>query len=197
MSINKEKNIIPTIEEIKEIIKNTEHAQIDVKETILKTVHSGWMDENYFVSLTDGTYLFDAMQIEDIEYNFLGESYFEFINKQLEDEGIYIALGYATPENGGCENPKKGEEGTGVCTWIDSVELCLPEDSILGDMETDYGIQVSKKNDKFTITFSFNDSITFGHAMGYREISSIEDKLEEPLHRILIKLMNDAIIFEE
>ena len=166
MSINKEKNIIPTIEEVKEIIKNTEHSNIDVKETISNTIRSGWMDENYFVSLTDGSYLFEAMQIEDIEYNFLGEGYFEFIDEQLEDEGIYIALGYATPENGGCENPKEGEAGTGVCTWRDNVELCLPENSILGDMETDYGIQVFKKNNEFTIIFSFNDCITFGHAMG-------------------------------
>ena len=81
--------------------------------------------------------------------------------------------------------------------WRDNVDLCLPEDAILGDMTTDYGIQVFKKDDEFEIIFSFNDSITFGHAMGYREISSIEDKIDEPLHRILIKMMRDAIIFEE
>lgn len=192
-----EENIIPTIEEAKEIIKNTKHANIDVKETIFKTVRSGWMEENYFVSLTDGNYLFDAMEMEDIEYNFLGEGYFEFINEKIEDDGIYIALGYATPENGGCVNPKEGEEGTGICTWKDDMDICLPEDAILGDMTTDYGIQVFKKDDEFEIIFSFNDSITFGHAMGYRKISSIENQLDEPLHRILIKMMRDAIIFEE
>ena len=110
MSIDKEKKIIPTIEEVKEIIKNTKHANIDVKETILKTVRSGWMEENYFVSLTDGNYLFDAMESEDIEYNFLAEDYFDYINEKIQDEGIYIALGYADPENGGCENPKEGVE---------------------------------------------------------------------------------------
>ena len=189
--------MIPEKSEIEEIIKNTKNAKINVKETILKTVYSGWMEENYFVSSTDGNYLFDVMEIEDIPYNFLADDYFEFINKQIENEGVYIALGYACPENGGCENPKEGEEGTGVCTWKDSAELCLPENSILGDMTTDYGIQVFKKDDEFEIIFSFNDNITFGHAMGYREISSIEDKLDEPLHRVLIKMMRDAIIFEE
>ena len=197
MSITKEKKIIPTIEEVKEIIKNTKHLNIDVEETILKTVRSGWMEENYFVSLTDGNYLFDAMEAEDIEYNFLAEDYFDYINEKIQEEGIYIALGYATPENGGCENPKEGEEGTGVCTWREDIDLCLPEDAILGDMTTDYGIQVFKKDNEIEIIFSFNDNITFGHAMGYREISSIEDKLDEPLHRILIKMMRDAIIFEE
>ena len=197
MSKYNEENIIPTIEEVKEIIKNTKHANIDVEETILKTVRSGWMEENYFVSLTDGNYLFDAMEVENIEYNFLGEGYFEFINEKIEDDGIYIALGYATPENGGCVNPKEGEEGTGICTWKDDMDICLPEDAILGDMTTDYGIQVFKKDGEFEIIFSFNDSITFGHAMGYREISSIENQLDEPLHRILIKMMRDAIIFGE
>ena len=32
--------------------------------------------------------------------------------------------------------------------------------------------------------------------MGYRKISSIENELDEPLHRVLIKLMYDAIVFE-
>ena len=32
MSMDKEKNIIPTIEEVNEIIKNTKHVNIDVEE---------------------------------------------------------------------------------------------------------------------------------------------------------------------
>lgn len=194
---DKKENIIPTIDEVKKIIKNTKNANIDVEETIFKTTCSGWMEENYFVSLTDENYLFDAMEAEDVEYNFLADDYFEFINEKIQDEGIYIVLGYATPENGGCDNPKENEEGTGVCTWRDNLEFCLPKDAILGDMETDYGIQIFKKDDEFEIIFSFNDSIRFGHAMGYRKISSIENQLDEPLHRILIKMMRDAIVFEE
>lgn len=191
-----EKNSIPTIEEIEKIIKKTKNTQIDVEETIRMTVRSGWMDENYFVSQTDGNYLFDVMNIEDVEYDFLSDEYFDFINEKLEEEGIYIALAYACPECGS-EAENKDEEGTGVCTWSRNVELSLPKGSLLGDMETDYGIQVFKKDGKFETIFSFNDSITYGHAMGYRKISSIEDKLDEPLHRVLIKLINDAIIFEE
>ena len=191
-----EKDDIPTTEEVKKIIKNIKHAEINVEETIRMTVHSGWMDENYFVSLPNGDYIFDVMTMEDIEYDFLSDEYFEFINEKLDEEGIYIALGYACPECGSAAE-NEDEEGTGVCTWSGDVEFTLPKDSLLGDMETDYGIQIFKKDEKFEIIFSFNDSITYGHAMGYRKISSIEDKLDEPLHRVLINLMNDSIIFEE
>lgn len=187
--------VVPTVDEVKEIIKNIKNASIDVKETILRTVRSGWMEENYFVSAIDGNYIFDVMELEDVEYNFLSDEYFEFIDNKLS-EGIYIALGYACWECGS-ESNIDGEQGTSVSTWRDDVEFSLPEDAILGDMETDYGIQVFKKDDKYEIIFSFNDSIRYGHAMGYRKISSIEDELEEPLHRALIKLMNDAIILEE
>lgn len=187
--------IVPTVDEINRIIKNTKNANIDVEETIHSTVTSGWMDENYFVSTIDGSYIFDVMQSEDVEYDFLSDEYFEFIEDKL-DEGIYIALGYACWECGS-ESDIEGEQGTSVCTWRDDVELSLPEDAILGDMETDYGIQVFKKDDKYEIIFSFNDSIRYGHAMGYRKISSIENELDEPLHRVLIKLMNDAIVLKE
>ena len=187
--------IVPSVDEINWIIKNTKNASIDVKETILSTVTSGWMEENYFVSTIDGSYIFDVMQLEDVEYNFLSDEYFGFIDNKL-DEGIYIALGYACGDCGS-ESDIDGEEETSVSTWKVDVEFSLPEDAILGDMETDYGIQVFKKDDKYEIIFSFNDSIRFGHAMGYRKISSIENELDEPLHRALIKLMNDAIVLKE
>ena len=187
--------IVPTVDEINWIIKNTKNANIDVKETILNTVTSGWMEENYFVSTIDGNYIFDVMELEEVEYNFLSDEYFEFISSKL-DEGIYIALGYACWECGS-ESDIAGEKGTSVSTWKDDIEVSLPEDAILGDMETDYGIQVFKKDDKYEIIFSFNDSIRYGHAMGYRKISSIENELDEPLHRVLIKLMNDAIVLKE
>ena len=187
--------IVPTVEEVKEIIKSTSNESINIKETILNATASEWMEENYFVSSVDGNYIFDVMEAENLDYNFLSDEYFEFINNILE-EGIYIALGYACEECGR-ESNIEGEIGTGVIVGQDNIKLSLPEDAIIGDMETDYGIQVFKKDDEFEIIFSFNDSITFGHAMGYRKISSIENQLDEPLHRILIKMMRDAIIFEE
>ena len=41
--------MIPTIDETKQIIENTKHANIDIKETISKTVKAGWIDSNYYV----------------------------------------------------------------------------------------------------------------------------------------------------
>ena len=195
--------MIPTIDETKEIISKTQHTNVDVKETILKTISSEWMEENYFVSSIDGDYLFDLMEVEEVEYNFLSDEYFDYINSKICEEGIYIALAYACEECAG-DNPIYYEtenldeddvEYTGACTWKENITLAFPYDKYcLGDMETDYGIVVSKKDDEYIIDYSFNDRITFGHAMGYRKISSIENKLNEPLHRMLIKLMSEAII---
>lgn len=198
--------MIPTIDETKEIIKKTEHVNIDVKETILKTVTSGWMEENYFVSSIEGDYLFDLMEVEEVEYNFLSDDYFDYINSKISYEGIYIALAYACEECSGDNEINyqtedlEGEdiEYTGICTWKDDVTLVFPYNQYYtGNMVTDYGIVVSKKDDEYTIDYSFNDNVTFGHAMGYREISSIENKLNQPLHRMLIKLMSEAIILKD
>ena len=184
-------DIVPTIEEAEEIINKTKHAKINIDNTILATERSGWMESDYFVLLADGTYLIDAIESED-EDEYIDES--EFIENNLE-EGIYIALAYACPENGSTSDIE-GENGTGIITWKDNKEYSLPEDCILGHMEDDYGILVVKKDDEFEITFSINESFRYGPGFGYRKISSIEDKLEEPLHRALIKIMYDAIIFE-
>lgn len=187
--------IVPTVEEVKEIIKSTKNECINIKETILNATASEWMEENYFVLSFNGKFIFEVMEAENLKYNFLSDEYFEFIDNLLED-GIYIALGYACEECGR-ESNIEGEIGTGVIAGGNNIHLSLPKDAVIGDMETDYGIQVFKKDDQYETIFSFNDSISYGHAMGYQKISSIEDKLEEPLHRVLIKLMNDAIIFEE
>lgn len=184
-------DIVPTVEEVEEIIKKTKHAKINIDNTILATERSGWMEDDYFVLLADGTYLIDAMEYEDEDEDI---DEFEFIENNLE-EGIYIALAYACPDNGSTSDID-GENGTGVCSWKDNKEYSLPEDCILGHMEDDYGILVVKKDDEFEITFSINESFRYGPGFGYRKISSIEDKLEEPLHRALIKIMYDVIIFE-
>ena len=184
-------SIVPTIEEVEEIINKTKHSKINIDDTILATKRCGWMENDYFVLLADGTYLIDAIESED-EEEYIDD--FEFIENNLE-EGIYIALAYACPECGSTSDID-GEKGTGVSTWKDNNVYSLPEDSILGHMEDDYGILVSKKDDEFEITFSINESFRYGPGFGYRKISSIEDKLEEPLHRALIKIMYDAIIFE-
>ena len=193
--------MIPTIQDTKEIIKNSKHVKIDIKETILKTITAGWMEENFFVLSIDGDYIFDLMELEGIS-----DEYFNFINKKIESDGIYITIGYACPDSATDDNIIEYEIDrldeaeicyTGICTWKDDVTLVLPCDRyIVGNMITDYGIVVSKKNGEYTIDFSFNDNITFGHARGYREISSIENKLNEPLHRMLIKLMAKGIIIK-
>ena len=198
--------MIPTIDETKDIIKKTEHVNIDVKETISKTIGLEMIDSDYFVSSVEGDPIFDVMELEDVEYDFLSDEYFDYLDKKINGEGIYILLGYACPDNNSdnvieyevVDNGEEYVDYSGVLTWNNNVLLALPEDKYYtGDMVTDYGIVVNKTGDEYTIDYSFNDNIHYGHGMGYREISSIENKLDEPLHRILIKLMSEAIIVKD
>ena len=59
-----------------------------------------------------------------------------------------------------------------------------------------YGILITKKDEKFEITFAYNESVRFGHGMGYNKIYSIEDKLDTG-HMLIIKLISDAIVLKE
>lgn len=198
--------MIPTVEETKEIIKKTKHINIDVKETISKTIGLEMIDSDYFVSSVEGDQIFDVMELEGVEYNFLSDEYFNYLDKKIEEEGIYILLSYACPDNDSdnvieyevVDDGGDNIEYSGILTWNNDVLLALPEDIYyVGDMVTDYGIVLSKTGDEYTINYSFNDNIHYGHGLGYREISSIENKLDEPLHRILIKLMSEAIIVKD
>ena len=90
--------MIPTIDEIKEIIKNTEHANIDIEKTISNTIKSGWMHEDYFVLNPYNCLISDMIEDDGLEYERLSEDYFNYVYKILDDEGIYIALAYASEE---------------------------------------------------------------------------------------------------
>ena len=82
--------MIPTIDETKEIIKKTKHANIDIKETISKTVKSGWMDSNYYILTPSGAWLPDVFEDEGLEYELLSDSYFDYINKNQNEIQEYI-----------------------------------------------------------------------------------------------------------
>lgn len=196
--------MIPTIDETKEIIKNTKYANIDIKETISKTVKSGWMDSNYYILTPSGEWLPDVFEDEGLEYELLSDSYFDYINKMINDDGVYIALAYATEEAYSDNIIKYGVEdiddedtyGCGIETWKDNVTLFVPDEIEIADDESDYGILIIKNDEKFEITFAYNESIRFSHGMGYNKIYSIEDKLDTG-HMLIMKLIRDAIVLKE
>lgn len=197
--------MIPTIDETKQIIENTKHTNIDIKETISKTVKAGWIDSNYYVLTPSGAWLPDVFEDEGLKYELLSDSYFEYIDKLIDEDGIYIALAYATEEaysdtiiKYGVDDEDIEEDecfGCGICTWKEDITLYVPAELEIGDDESDYGILITKKDEKLEITFAYNESVRFGHGMGYNKIYSIEDKFDTG-HMLLMKLISEAIVLK-
>ena len=201
--------MIPTIGEVKEIIENTKHANIDIKQTISSTVKSGWMGEDYFVLGPYNEFLPNEFIDEGLEYELLSDSYFEYIYKMIDDEGVYIALAYATDEGvfGDSETIKHNVEGldedeifyAGITTWYTGIGLELPEESLATaaiDEHSDYGILVIRKEGKTEITYAYNEYKNYGPG-GSQSIHEIEDELENPVYRLVIRLVSEAIVLKD
>ena len=201
--------MIPTIDEIKEIIKNTEHANIDIEKTISNTIKSGWMHEDYFVLNPYNCLISDMIEDDGLEYERLSEDYFNYVYKILDDEGIYIALAYASEEEAGVDdkiikhNVEYLDEDeilyARIITWNNGIDLELPEESVATaaiDEHSDYGILVIRKEGKYKISYAYNEYKNYGPG-GSQSIHGIEDELENPVYRLVIKLMSEAIVLKD
>lgn len=202
--------MIPTSKEIEEIIKNTRNANIDIKKTIINTSRADCINEDYIVLdpyNCDLPYLFEE---EGLEYRRLSDEYFDYINRMIDDEGVYIALAF-TPHDGGVsmgsETIKYNVEGLdedeifygALITWCKEIALELPEDSLATtaiDEHSDYGISLIRNEGKIEIYYEYNEYENYGPG-GSQSIHSIEDELENPIYRLAIKLMSEAIVLKD
>ena len=201
--------MIPTAKEIKEIIKNTKYANIDVEKTISKTIGCGWMHEDYYVLDPDNSTLPYLFELDEIEYKLFSDTYFDYIYKMIDEDGVYIALAYASDEGVsiGCDTVRHNVEGldedeifyAGITTWRKELGLELPEESVATaaiDEHSDYGILVIRKDGKYEISYAYNEYENYGPG-GSQSIHEIEDELENPVYRLVIKLMSEAIVLKE
>ena len=193
-------------DEILEIIGKVKGCKVDVKSTIEKTISSHYMHDDFFVEIIGEGTIYDLRTFDGFDLELLSDEFFEFIDSKLED-GIYISLAYANPENAGNDKVYEFEvenidndycEISGISTWKDSADLLVREDRGLdiGDLESDFGIELYKKGDLMDVTFSWRGRKCWGPGCPI-EICSIEDELHQPLNHLVIKMMHDAIIFEE
>ena len=128
------------------------------------------------------------------------------IDKLIDEDGIYIALAYATEEaysdtiiKYGVDDEDIEEDecfGCGICTWKEDITLFVPAELEIVDDESDYGILITKNDNKLEITFAYNESVRFGHGMGYNKIYSIENKFDTG-HMLLMKLISEAIVLKD
>ena len=184
--------MIPTEVECKEIINEFKSKKVDVVETIKNTVKSEMISKDYFVATSDAYPLYES--IPEVEFG--SDEYFNHINTILNggDDyyyGVYIALCFISPEayEGG-KTEDDGVFGSGLDTYKTHVDVELSEKDLLGDEESNFGVFIGKDEEYFCWKGDLG-----GH-YGCTRLMNIEDYLEEPLHRLAVKYVYDAIIFK-
>ena len=198
---------IPDIEFIKVVIEIIKHADIDIEETISRAKKVGWMASDYIVWGGNDTPLPRLFELNGFEYDPFEDSYWEGINKLIDEMGVYIVLAYVT----------EGEESYSAFKYntdgLDKEEICyadisvgstnidfeLSEDSPATrniDLRDDYGILLTREEGKLEINFAYNEYNPAGPC-GYNSIREIEDEIENPVFRLVIVMMLGAIVLKD
>ena len=191
---------IPSIEEIKLIINATKHANIDIKDIILKTMNFCPVTDEFYVLDSKCIPLSERFMQEGWEYDPLSDKYFNYIDKLIDGEGIYIMLLFAGEGEGYYNTIKHDVDGLNeneifhgeISTWCLETNLELPKDSpatLNIDYQDDYGILLTREDGKLKITYAYNEHLPFGPCGYTRSIRKIEKELENPVFRLVIMLM--------
>ena len=151
-------------------------------------------------------YLF---KLDGLEYELLSDSYFDYVDKMIDDGGVYIALAYASDDgvSMGSETIKHNVDGldedeifyAGIITWRKEIGLELSEESVATaaiEEHSNYGILVTRNEGRIEISYAYNEYENYGPG-GFQSIYSIEDSLENPVYMLVIKLMSEAIVLKD
>lgn len=198
--MNRYLSMIPTVDECKKIIAEFKSKEIDVEATINETVKSDMISEDYYVSTNDGNPLIEYIDSEELNYSFGSKEYYTLIHELIKEDGIYIALCFSSEENWDDDEVVKymiddlNEDDIvpqGVSTYKNHVNLLLPYTNMFTGQDDDFGVFIDSHNQGFYLK-----TILGGH-YGTMRLMCIDDYLEEPLYRLAIKLMFEAIIFKK
>ena len=195
---------IPSIEEIKLIINATKHANIDIKNIILKTMNFCPVTDEFYVLDSNCIPLSDRFRQEGWEYDQFSDTYFNYVDKLIDGDGVYIMLLFARESEEYDNTIKHDVEGlnkneifhAALSTWCIETNLELPKDSpatINIDERDDYGILLTREDGKLKITYAYSEYSPCGPC-GYKAIRNIENKLENPVFRLVIMLMFMSIL---
>ena len=207
-SMNKENiGLVGDIELTKMIIKFTKHLDIDIEETISRTMDAGWLNEDYFVLGWNGATLPRLFELNGFEYDPFEETYWDGFNHLVDDMGVYIVLAFATEGAGSSHTYTYDVDGlsdaeiysANISTWRHDVNFEFPKDSPATrniDERDDYGILLTRDEGKLEINYAYNEFNPAGPC-GYKSIREIEDELENPVFRLVIFLMLDAIVLKD
>lgn len=189
---------------IKQIIETTKHLDIDIEETISRTMEIGWIEDDYIVWGGNDTPLPRLFELRGLEYEPFEDSYWDGLNQVLDEMGIYIVLAFATEGVRSDSVFKYNTDGldeedifyADIRTWGLNSNLELPKDSPATrniDSRDDYGILLTRDEGKLEINYAYNEYNPAGPC-GYKSIREIEDELENPVFRCLIFSMLGAIV---
>ena len=170
--------------------------KVNVKKTVEMSV-AGREDFHFHVDeLTDGDYMptYAGMADEKYEFDEMDDAFFEFLERKISANGIFIRLVFAT----GSESASS--RAIFELEYGDRKETFKTEDldNVLVFEFADYGIKIRKGAVSYGATvFGGCGEVPyfaeFGSRRGNREYLS----LDNPLNRRILKIMEDMIVIDE
>ena len=210
VNIPESEKFILTDEEFNDLLDQIEHRKIDIKKTIENTAAGDLLGVKYAHASPLSNRDDFPEEIPELLDN--GKTYDnklddEFLERALkcveEDHGLYISLVYAMDESGPVDISFKkvnedDDEDYGNTILIEASNdgaLCYFDDAyeVSADMTSDYGINIRKVNDTYRTTIGVRSAGL--HCWNPQDFS--EGWADEPMDQIILKLIYDAIVFED
>ena len=211
-------------DEVIQIVKDVEYADIDVKKTIEKAATAGYLAEEHFYSsvIQDKSFTFPVDRVlgENPPKIKLDNFYFDILSKALDDEGIYISLAYSNPEmrvnpdyvdeiivydDYDLEEDELYFERFHVLVTSESTKIfrIYEEEGIMGHKPTDdIGLIVRYADGRYNSYFAVRSTDLCMSTLKVFPLSLDYPKEHElsllnPINKELVKMINDVIILKD
>ncbi len=174
----------------------TRKANLNVRKTVENSV-CGNDEFHFFVDeLTSGNSMptYAGMADEKYAYDEMGDEFFEFLERKVSEDGIYIRLVYANSLNSSGSEAVFELEYGGKSETFSTGEL----DDVLVFEFADFGIRVRGS----CITFGMTVDGGCAHTPFFAEFGSDRanmqfTSLDNPLNKRIITIMEDMIVLDE
>lgn len=217
-------HIVLSDDEVQAIVRDIEHANIDIKKTIEKAATAGYLaeDQAYCTVMETGDYTQFVSNVLGDNYPKieLDNFYFDIISKALDNEGIYMSLAYC---NGDIRVPDAYVDETVeydeyeleeddlyylrefALITADSTKVfrIYEEEGISGHKPTeDLGLLVKYDGEVYSYYFALRSVDLCGSSIRVFPLTwdlPLEHELsfKNPINRLIVEMINDVVVLKE